>query len=64
MDWNIILLMFAGLLLIMRMMYSLNTTRRYSFRNTLIIKRRKSAFIFGLIGIAGLVGCLLTFVTK
>ncbi|MCK6255877.1 hypothetical protein LCY76_04570 [Fictibacillus sp. KIGAM418] len=41
MNWKTIILLIAGLLLIMRMMYSLNTTRQYSFRNTSIKKREK-----------------------
>ncbi|MDM5197696.1 hypothetical protein QUF79_06675 [Fictibacillus enclensis] len=64
MSWIYWLFLAAGLFLIFRMLYSLNTTRQYSFRNTQIIRQRKKALFVGLIGISGLLLFLIVFVVN
>ncbi|SDN37437.1 hypothetical protein SAMN04488137_4240 [Fictibacillus solisalsi] len=64
MSWTSWLFLAAGLFLVIRMLYSLNTTRQYSFRNTQIIRQRKKALFVGLMGISGLLIFLVVFVIK
>lgn len=64
MEWKAAVLLLLGLLLVSRMIYSLNTTRQYSFRNPSIAKKRKNAFVFGLVGGIGLLIFFINIVTK